>query len=65
MTEQSATAAGGANHQVLQGLRDGGFDGTPAYEMCSPLRGGGTVGNLDVCARRFLEWLAAAEASEA
>ena len=25
------------------GLRDGGFDGVATYEMCSPLRGGGTL----------------------
>lgn len=50
-----------ANAAFLQGLRDGGFDGTVAYEMCSPLRGGGQIGNLDFCARRFLEWLAAAQ----
>ena len=29
------------------GLRDGGFDGYVAYEMCSPLRGGGSTANLD------------------
>jgi sugar phosphate isomerase/epimerase len=45
------------NAEFLRGLRDGGFDGTVAYEMCSPLRGGGKIGNLDFCARRFLEWL--------
>jgi sugar phosphate isomerase/epimerase len=45
------------NADFLRGLRDGGFDGTVAYEMCSPVRGGGTIDNLDLCARRFLEWL--------
>jgi sugar phosphate isomerase/epimerase len=29
------------------GLREGGFDGYVAYEMCSPLRGGGSEENLD------------------
>jgi hypothetical protein len=46
-----------ANADFCRGLRAGGFDGTVAYEMCSPLRGGGTIENLDSCARRFLEWL--------
>jgi len=47
------------NGEFLRGLRECGFDGTVAYEMCSPLRGGGAIENLDACARRFLEWLAA------
>ncbi|MBI1354604.1 MAG: TIM barrel protein [Acidobacteria bacterium] len=38
------------------GLREGGFDGTVAYEMCSPLLGGGSEENLDRYARRFLEY---------
>ena len=33
------------------GLREGGFDGYVAYEMCSPLRGGGSEANLDHTAR--------------
>jgi sugar phosphate isomerase/epimerase len=41
----------------LQGLEAAGYDGPVAYEMCSPLRGGGSRQNLDACARRFLEWL--------
>jgi len=45
------------NAEFLRGLRDGGFDGSVAYEMCSPLRGGGSLQNLDFCARRFLGWL--------
>ena len=48
-----------ANADFLRGLRAGGFDGSVAYEMCSPLRGGGALANLDRCARRFLEWLQA------
>ena len=36
------------------GLRDGGFDGIATYEMCSPLRGGGSTENLDRCAARYL-----------
>jgi sugar phosphate isomerase/epimerase len=37
------------------GLRDGGFDGYVAYEMCSPVRGGGSEENLDRTARASLE----------
>jgi sugar phosphate isomerase/epimerase len=39
------------------GLADGGFDGLANYEMCSPLRGGGTADNLDACARTYLAWM--------
>jgi sugar phosphate isomerase/epimerase len=41
----------------LGALRDGGFRGSVAYEMCSPLEGGGGMENLDACARRFVEFL--------
>lgn len=41
----------------FQGLRDGGFDGTAVYEMCSPLRGGGSLENLDACAAGYLKWM--------
>lgn len=41
----------------FQGLRDGGFDGVATYEMCSPLRGGGAMENLDAYARRYLRWM--------
>jgi sugar phosphate isomerase/epimerase len=40
------------------GLRDGGFTGLATYEMCSPLRGGGTLENLDACASGYLRWMA-------
>jgi sugar phosphate isomerase/epimerase len=40
-------------------LREAGYNGYVAYEMCSPLRGGGSEANLDRCARRFLEYMAA------
>lgn len=40
-----------------QALRDVGYQGAVAYEMCSPLRGGGSQTNLDRCATRFLEWM--------
>jgi len=36
------------------GLREGGFNGYVAYEMCSPLRGGGSEENLDQTARQSL-----------
>ncbi len=41
----------------LQALREGGYRGPVAYEMCSPLLGGGAIENLDCYARRFLEFL--------
>lgn len=44
------------------GLKEGGFDGYVAYEMCSPLRGGDSEANLDDAATRSLakirEWTA-------
>lgn len=39
------------------GLRDGGFDGLATYEMCSPLRGGGSRKNLDSCATAYVRWM--------
>jgi sugar phosphate isomerase/epimerase len=39
------------------GLRDGGFDGIATFEMCSPLRGGGLIENLDKCAAQYLRWM--------
>ena len=36
--------------------RSPGFHGTAAYEMCSPLRDGGSMATLDRYARRFLEY---------
>ena len=36
------------------GLKEGGFAGYVAYEMCSPLRGGGSEANLDRAARQSL-----------
>ena len=43
----------------FKGLRDGGFDGWAIYEMCEKLRGGGGIENLDHCARKFVEYMAA------
>ena len=39
------------------GLADGGFEGLASYEMCSPIRGGGSLENLDGYARGYLEWM--------
>ncbi len=41
----------------LSALEEGGFKGAIAYEMCSPLRGGGTLANLDSYARRFIQFM--------
>ena len=38
------------NETFFAGLREGGFNGYVAYEMCSPLRGGGSEENLDKAA---------------
>lgn len=44
------------------GLKEGGFDGYVAYEICSPLRAGGSEANLDAAAKQSLakirEWIA-------
>jgi sugar phosphate isomerase/epimerase len=42
----------------FRALKEIGFDGYVAYEMCSPLRGGGGEDNLDRCARHFLRYMA-------
>jgi sugar phosphate isomerase/epimerase len=39
-------------------LRDVDFRGSIAYEMCSPIRGGGRMENLDRYSRRFLTYMA-------
>jgi sugar phosphate isomerase/epimerase len=41
----------------LKALTESGYSGPVAYEMCSPLRGGGSLDNLDAYARRFLEFM--------
>jgi sugar phosphate isomerase/epimerase len=41
----------------FRALREAKYQGYVAYEMCSPLRGGGSEDNLDRCARRFLEFM--------
>ncbi len=51
--------------KFLGALWDAGFRGTVAYEMCSPLRGGGTMKNLDSYAIRFLEFMKKVRAGQA
>lgn len=41
----------------LGSMRDFGFGGSVAYEMCSPLAGGASLENLDRYARRFIDFL--------
>lgn len=41
----------------FKSLRGEGFDGWVSYEMCSPLRGGGALANLEDYARVFLEYM--------
>ncbi|HZP84763.1 MAG TPA: sugar phosphate isomerase/epimerase family protein [Chthonomonadaceae bacterium] len=38
-------------------LKRHGYDGYVAYEMCSELTGGGSLENLDACARQFLRYM--------
>lgn len=38
-------------------LRERGYDGCVAYEMCSELAGGGSMENLDAYARHFLTYM--------
>jgi sugar phosphate isomerase/epimerase len=45
------------------GLRSGGFEGSIAYEMCSPLADGGELAVLDRYARRFLEYMSGVQSS--
>jgi sugar phosphate isomerase/epimerase len=47
----------------MDGLREGGFSGYVAYEMCSPLRGGGSMANLDETARKSLATIKSLSAS--
>ena len=45
----------------FRGLKEGGFKGYVAYEICSPIRGGGEEENLDAAAthalRKIREWV--------
>ena len=39
----------------FRGLKEGGFRGYVAYEICSPIRGGGSEANLDAAAKHALQ----------
>ena len=41
----------------FRGLTEGGFDGIANYEMCSPIRGGGALANLDAYANTYIAWM--------
>ena len=41
----------------FQALHATGYQGYVAYEMCSMLRGGGGIENLDRCARQFRQYM--------
>ena len=41
----------------LNALQANGFDGWVTYEMCSPLRGGGSIANLELYARAYLDYM--------
>ena len=41
----------------FEGLRNAGYRGPVAYEMCAALKGGGSIENLDQTARVFLDFL--------
>jgi len=43
--------------KFLNALKNSGYDGYVSYEMCSPIRGGGTEQNLDMYAMKFLEFM--------
>ncbi len=43
--------------KFFDALKAEGFNGTVAFEMCSPIQGGGAMENLDAYAKRFLEFL--------
>ncbi len=45
----------------LTALHQAGFAGSVAYEMCSPLLGGGSLDNLDRYARLFLKFMGGLE----
>ena len=45
------------------GLAEGGFDGLANYEMCSPVRGGGSLENLDGMRRGYFNGCASSTRS--
>lgn len=44
--------------RFFDALGESGFEGWCSYETCSPIRGGGSLGNLEHYARRFIEFRA-------
>ena len=44
-------------HGISTAMEAAGYRGAVAYEMCSPLLGGGSLENLDRYARKFLEFM--------
>lgn len=56
--EAVAIGEGFIDYRAFLGHMDAaGFTGPVAYEMCSPLRGGGSLENLDLHARKFLAFM--------
>jgi sugar phosphate isomerase/epimerase len=43
--------------EFFAALKEVGYAGCVAYEMCSPLDGGGSLENLDRCARTFVSYM--------
>jgi len=43
----------------FHGLKEGGFDGIANYEMCSPVRGGGTIETLNEYSAHYVKWMLA------
>lgn len=41
----------------FRGLKEGGFDGIANFEMCSPVRGGGSAENLDAYSTQYVQWM--------
>jgi sugar phosphate isomerase/epimerase len=41
----------------FRGLSEGGYHGPATYEVCSPIRGGGSIENLDACAAAYRNWM--------
>ena len=43
--------------RFFDALKANGFNGTVAFEMCSPIRGGGAQSNLDTYSKQFLDFI--------
>lgn len=58
LTRATAPGEGELDYGAFfEGLREVGYRGPVAYEMCAPLEGGGQIENLDRTARIFLQFL--------